>query len=69
MWIYIGFAYTKATGMHPESNPAALFWVCFFVLLQSSSSLLCMWKQWFATKATLFYPGFNVIMASLCLVA
>jgi len=59
IWIYIGFAYTKATGIRSfsESNPAALFWVCFFILLQSTTSLVCMWKQWFESRTTLFYQG------------
>ena len=67
MFIYIGFAYTKAVGIRSfaESNPAALFWVCFFTLLQSAVSLVCMWKQWFESKMTLFYQGANSCPHSL----
>lgn len=51
--------YTKATGIrsYSESNPAALFWVCFFILLQTASSLFCMRMQRFESKIQLFYQG------------
>ena len=49
--------YTKATGIrsYSESNPAALFWVCFFILLQTASSLFCMRMQRFESRIQLFY--------------
>jgi hypothetical protein len=59
IWIYIGFAYTKTVGIrsYSESNPAALFWVCFFILLQATASLLFMWKQRMAGRLFQFYHG------------